>query len=291
MRIAFALIVFIALQGCQKQVKDTSVSCPANTPATVSLVAATFQMGADGTYPEEGPARTINVSSFNIDATEVTNTQFAAFVNATGYVTDAEKPQPGFDKVGAAVFISPNLAQAYWWAFVEGADWRHPEGPDTSIKGHDHDPVVQISHSDAKAYAKWKGRRLPTEAEWEFAARAGSNTLYVWGENRVPDGKHQANTWQGAFPIRNSKMDGFELRAPVRCFPANGFGLYDMIGNVWEWTDTIYQNSAAEPIYTIKGGSFLCAPNYCRRNRASARQPQEAGFSTNHIGFRTVKSE
>ena len=174
------------------------------------------------------------------------------------------------------------------WQFVEGASWRHPEGPNSTIEDRDNDPVVQISLRDAKAYAAWAKRRLPTDAEWEYAAKAGAETLYVWGEEKAPGGKEQANTWQGAFPLTNSKKDGYLRRAPVGCYEPNGFGLYDMIGNVWEWTDTPYENNSEAPQYVIKGGSFLCAPNYCRRYRASAMQPQDADFTTNHIGFRTV---
>jgi len=148
--------------------------------------------------------------------------------------------------------------------------------------------VVQVSHADAKVYAEWAGRDLLTEGMWELAAKGGTDELYVWGNKRVPNGVEQANTWQGAFPVQNTNVDGYFLRAPVGCFKPNGFGAYDMIGNVWEWTDTIYQDNDGEKIYTIKGGSFLCAENYCRRYRASARQPQEAGLPTNHIGFRTV---
>jgi len=228
------------------------------------------------------------VRSFTIDATEVTNAQFAQFVEQTGYVTTAERPQVGFGVPGAAVFTPPSATNPNWWQFIEGANWRHPDGPESTITGRGNDPVVQVSYADAKAYAVWAGRRLPTEAEWEYAAQGGAESFYVWGEARAPDGVEPANTWQGAFPLRNTEADGYKLRAPIGCFAPNGFGLYDMIGNVWEWTDTVYRQSTGEPVYTIKGGSFLCAENYCRRYRASARQPQEAGLSTNHIGFRTV---
>ena len=259
--------------------------------STVSLAAGSAQIGSDKGYPEERPVRRVDIAAFNMDATEVTNGQFARFVNETGYVTSAETIQPGFDKAGAAVFTPPNATNPTWWRFVEGANWRQPEGPESSIKSRDSDPVVQVSHEDAKAYAAWAGRALPSEAQWEYAARAGSQTRYVWGETRTIDGKEQANTWQGAFPIQNTEEDGFLRRAPVGCYSPNAFGLYDMIGNVWEWTDTVYRQSESEPVYVIKGGSFLCAENYCRRYRPAARQPQEAGFPTNHIGFRTVSLE
>lgn len=246
-------------------------------------------IGSDSTYPEEAPKRELAIEGFLIDATEVTNQQFRAFVNATGYVTDAEKIQAGFNTPGGAVFTEPTQANPSWWQFVEGASWKNPEGPNSSIHGRELDPVVQVSLKDAKAYADWRGHRLPSQEEWEYAARAGSDHLYVWGTERAPEGNEQANTWQGAFPIENTADDGFLRRAPVGCFPANEFGLYDMIGNVWEWTDTPFgtQNGAVQ--YVIKGGSFLCAPNYCRRYRAAALQPQDADFTTNHIGFRTVK--
>ena len=191
---------------------------------------------------------------------------------------------------GGAVFVIPSTENPSWWQFVEGANWRKPEGPDSSIEGRDYHPVVQVSLKDAKAYAEWKGRRLPTQEEWEHAAKAGSEDTYVWGNEKAPNGVEQANTWQGAFPLENTSDDGYLRRAPVGCFPSNNLGLYDMIGNVWEWTDTPYGLPSESPQYVIKGGSFLCAPNYCRRYRASALQPQDADFTTNHIGFRTVKS-
>jgi len=289
LRYLVLLAGFLALGACQGA-KPTPIQnvCLTEIPKPIAVKAATTIIGSETTYPEERPIREVVLQAYTIDTTEVTNAQFAEFVAATGYVTSAEKTQPGFDKIGSAVFKPPMATQPTWWHFIEGANWRHPEGPDSSIDGKDTDPVVQVSHADAAAYAAWAGRRLPTEAEWEHAAKAGAETIYVWGEERVPNGKEQANTWQGAFPVQNSLTDGYGLRAPVGCFSPNSFGLYDMIGNVWEWTDSLYQDSAGEPIYTIKGGSFLCAENYCRRYRASARQPQEDGLPTNHIGFRTV---
>ena len=254
----------------------------------VSIPAGRAIIGSETGYPEERPKRQIEITAFDIDATEVTNAQFAAFVGETGYITSAEKIQPGFDANGAAVFVSPDSDNPNWWRFVEGANWRYPEGPGSSIKNRETEPVVQVSHEDAMAYALWKGRVLPTEEQWEYAAKAGSQTQYIWGDDRTIDGAEQANTWQGAFPIENSQDDGYLRRAPVGCYPPNKFGLYDMIGNVWEWTDTIYKQSDTEPMYILKGGSFLCAQNYCRRYRPAAKQPQEAGFPTNHIGFRTV---
>ena len=290
-------VMGIGLIGCQSDDKqenlDTTVNkgnsnCLRTLPAAVFIAAGPAQIGSETAYREEAPVRTVTLKGFDIDATEVTNSQFAAFVTATNYVTDAEKIQAGFNVPGGAVFKSPTATNPSWWQFVEGASWRHPEGPGSSVEGRDFDPVVQVSLRDAKAYAAWAGRRLPTEDEWEYAAKAGADTLYVWGEDRAPNGQEQANTWQGAFPVSNSEDDGYRLRAPVGCFAPNPYGLYDMIGNVWEWTDTPYQSRSEVTQYVIKGGSFLCAPNYCRRYRASALQPQDADFTTNHIGFRTV---
>lgn len=263
-------------------------ACLGEIALSVSIPQGSYQMGSDDAYLEEQPARKVTVDSFDIDVTEVTNAQFTRFIADTGYVTSAEKIQPGFETRGAAVFTPPDASHPTWWRFVEGANWRHPEGPKSSIEGRGQYPVVQISYADAKAYAQWAGRALPSEAQWEYAARAGTQTRYVWGETRTVDGVEQANTWQGAFPVQNTQDDGYLSRSPVGCYPPNSFGLYDMIGNVWEWTDTVYTQGSGEPVYVIKGGSFLCAENYCRRYRPAARQPQEAGFSTNHIGFRTV---
>lgn len=270
--------------------KIISPPCTALSHRIVSLEGGTTQIGHDQAYPEEAPRRTVNIDAFDIDNSEVTNAQFTEFVRATNYVTDAEKIQAGFGVPGGAVFKSPTEANPSWWQFVEGANWKHPEGPETSIENKPNFPVVQISYNDAQAYADWKGRRLPTEAEWEYAAKGGSDSLYVWGEDRIPNGEHQANTWQGAFPIENTEEDGFFMRSPAGCFQPNSYDIYDMIGNVWEWTSTKSNTRSGPLTYTIKGGSFLCAPNFCQRYRASAKQPQEADFTTNHIGFRTVKT-
>ena len=256
-------------------------------PSSVKLEGGSVIIGSNNAYPEERPERRAKVDSFEIDTHEVTNKQFSKFVEDTGYVSDAEKPQPGFDVPGGAVFSSPSAKSPSWWQFVEGANWQHPEGPNSTIEGRDLDPVVKVTLNDARAYSEWAGRRLPTEAEWEFAAKAGANSLYVWGDERAPDGQEKANTWQGAFPIENTMRDGFGLRAPIGCFEPNAFGLYDMIGNVWEWSDASWGDGQSQ---VIKGGSFLCAENFCRRYRASARQAQEANLSTNHIGFRTVRN-
>jgi formylglycine-generating enzyme required for sulfatase activity len=251
------------------------------------------------------------VNGFWIDRTEVTNDQFAAFVRATGYVTVAERtPQfpPGTDvppemrRPGGIVFQAPaagvdmaDLRQ--WWGWVPGADWRHPEGPGSSIAGRGSYPAIQIAHEDAAAYARWRGHRLPSEAQWERAARGGhEGRRYIWGDEPYPGGRQMANSWQGAFPVRNTGDDGFTGLAPVGCFPANDFGLYDMAGNVWEWSSDGFGSRAQvigaagdQPI-SIRGGSWLCAPNYCGRFRPSARQPGDPLTGTTHIGFRTIKT-
>ncbi len=295
----------LVLAACQPlvQTPKTVARCLTSDLAPITLPGGTAVIGSDTAYVEEAPARTLSVAGFSIDATEVTNAQFSRFVEATGYVTQAEKvpdptliPQdapPYLFLPGSAVFKTATPDKPYWWSYVPGANWRHPEGPKSTIDGRAHFPVVQIAFGDAQAYAQWADRRLPRETEWEYAAKAGAATLYPWGDERVPDGQHRANTWQGLFPMDDRAEDGFAGLAPVGCFKPNAFGLYDMIGNVWEWTATPYvqneaQFSSIEPVYTIKGGSYLCADNYCRRYRSSARQPQEAGLGSNHIGFRTV---
>ena len=289
----FVFAFAVAMTGCQpeseqRRIQSAADTCLVSLPGAVTIPGGESPIGRDNAYPEEAPAGIQSFESFNIDAHEVTNDQFEKFVSETGYVTSAEKNQPGFDAPGAAIFHTPTATHPSWWRFVEGANWRAPTGPGSDINEKGSHPVVQISHADAMAYAKWAGRDLPSEAQWEYAARAGANTLYVWGDKLTPAGQHRANTWQGVFPMQNSEDDGYARSAPAGCFKPNAFGLYDMIGNVWEWTDTEYKESSGEKVYAIKGGSFLCAPSYCRRYRASARQPQEAGFSTNHIGFRTV---
>lgn len=262
------------------------LACPLPTTSgphsgMVFVPAATFEMG-DTVYAEEGPPKSISVKGFWMDRTEVTNAEFAAFVKATNYVTTAERP--GHE--GAAVFVLPSgnvdlSSITSWWRYVEGANWRHPGGPGTDINGRDHYPVVAVSHEDAEAYAKWKGRKLPTEEQWERAARANSLTT---PSHEQPKG---ANTWQGIFPVIDTAEDGHTGMAPVGCFKPNPLGLYDMIGNVWELTSTTYANHTPKA-QVIKGGSFLCAPNYCMRYRAGARQPQEADLGTSHVGFRTI---
>jgi formylglycine-generating enzyme len=276
----------------------------------VRIPGGTFLMGSNEYYEEEGPVHAVTVRDFSIDRFAITNAQFSRFIQATGYVTDAERP-PGpadFPEVardelvaGGAVFKPsegmhrPDGSMS-WWQFVPGTNWRHPNGPDSNIADKDDYPVVQVSYNDAGAYARWAGRELPTEEQLEFAARGGlKGKTYAWGDELTPGGRQMANTWQGEFPGQNLAQDGFVGIAPVGCFPANGYGLYDMIGNVWEWSSSPYDASApaAPPsrfLRTIKGGSFLCSPSYCRRYRPAARQSQESGFSTMHLGFRTVSN-
>jgi len=297
------------------------VPCHRPDRSEVHIPGGTFLMGSTKYYVEEGPVHSETVTPFWIDRFDVTNADFAAFVTATHYVTDAEhNPDPADypeipkDKLlpGGAAFTPPSGAMQAtedpmrWWSFVPGADWRHPDGPDSTIVGHDNDPVVQVSYNDALAYARWKGRELPTETQYEYAARGNlDGKTYAWGDELTPGGKYQANVWQGTFPANNTGADGFTGRAPVGCFPPNAYGLYDMIGNVWKWTASPYtiprkngksdlqtntRTPASRLLRVIKGGSFLCAPNYCRRYRPAARQSQETSFSAAHLGFRTVSN-
>lgn len=283
------------LIGCSQENPAMQVSCQdiADTQR-VSLTGGTFQMGSDDGYAEEGPARDVTVGPFEIDVHEVTNAQFAAFVATTGYVTEAELPPPAVEGVplemlqpGSAIFGTPTTRNPSWWQWKVGAHWRAPLGPGSNIDGRGNEPVVHVTLKDAKAYAAWSGGRIPTAAQWEYAARGGlDGAAYAWGEERLPSGKHLANTWQGVFPIQNTQDDGYRSTAPIGCFPPNGYGLYDMIGNVWELVADEAPNGQGT---IIKGGSFLCAANYCRRYRPAAWQVQERGLATNHIGFRTIK--
>lgn len=274
----------------------------------VELPGGSFRMGSNRFYPEETPVRTERVAAFGIERHPVTNTQYAAFVADTGYLTVAERPldpqlYPGVAQAdlqpGAMVFRqTPGPVDLrdwrQWWDWAPGASWRHPFGPDSAC-APDH-PVVQVSYADAIAYAQWAGRRLPTEPEWEYAARAGAETTYPWGEDVTPAGELMANTWQGRFPYRNDGALGWAGTSPVGTFPANGYGLVDMIGNVWEWTSTEFTGRIEKPCclpaddpgvsQALKGGSHLCAPEYCHRYRPAARSPQTRDTATTHIGFR-----
>lgn len=283
-------------------------------PGMVWIPAGTFAFG-DTVYPEEQPVRMTAVDGFWMDRTEVRNDDFAAFVAATGYVTVAERPvdpalhpelPPDMRQPGAVVFTMPHATDGsgrltQWWRYVPGANWRHPGGPRTRIDGRGAFPVVAVTIADAQAYAHWKGRSLPSEAQWEWAARAGQTEAA--SDHAQPAA---ANTWQGLFPVANSGDDGFVGVAPVGCYPPNRHGLHDMIGNVWELTTDRWSASHAAPAgaghdpaapllraganaqRVIKGGSFLCAPNYCMRYRAGARQPQDDDLAVSHLGFRTV---
>jgi formylglycine-generating enzyme required for sulfatase activity len=285
-----------ACSGPQPEAPATVAAAPA-TPACglaeqqvgtfVTVPEGAVEMGANAMYPEEKPARTVHVAAFSTQVHEVTNAQFERFVAATGYVTDAERSSASSDPAGgSALFVMPDTARGGGWMLKRGATWKTPGGPGTGIARHMNEPVVHVSLADAHAYAAWAGGRLPTEEEWEYAAASG----LADPDNRFSgamdaDGKPIANFWQGIFPVSNDVADGFAGAAPVGCFPASKLGLYDMIGNVWEWTDTPY----APGSNTIKGGSYLCAENYCARYRSAARQGQEVDFSSNHIGFRIVK--
>jgi formylglycine-generating enzyme len=299
----------------------------------VFIHGGSFRMGSDAHYPEEAPAHLVTVGDFWIDRTPVTNRQFRKFVNETGYVTVAEITPNADDypgalphmlKAGSLVFTPPQASVdlrdwSQWWNFKFGANWRRPYGPGSSISGLDDHPAVHIAYRDAEAYANWASKDLPSEAEWEFAARGGlDGAEFAWGDAFTPGGKHMANTWQGEFPRQNLAIDGHERTSPVRAFQPNGYGVYDMIGNVWEWTtdwwSAKHQADAAKPCCipenprggpqedsfdprqpkikiprkVIKGGSHLCAPNYCRRYRPAARHAEPVDTSTSHLGFRCV---
>ena len=301
----------------------------------IALPGGTFAMGSERFYPEEAPVRRVSVDAFRIDATPVTNRQFGAFVAATGYVSFAElapdpKDYPGMlpelAHPGSLVFepteAPVDLRQPSWWQFRLGANWRSPQGPGATLdRLHDH-PVVHVAHSDAEAYAAWAGKVLPTEAEWEWAARGGlADADYAWGNELAPGGAMLANYWQGAFPHANSLADGWLRTSPVRTYPANGYGLYDMIGNVWEWTadwfavpkikrkkpghccvpanprggtrggSIVKTDPIRIPRKVMKGGSHLCAESYCQRYRPAARYAQPVDTTTGHVGFRCVVRE
>jgi sulfatase modifying factor 1 len=308
------------------------------SPAPINLnmiwiPGGTFRMGSGKHYPEEAPAHRVSVDGFWIDRTPVTNREFRKFVNATDHITFAEIPPnpeeypgalPHMLKAASLVFTPPKHAidtrdWSQWWKFKSGANWRRPCGPGSSINGLDDHPVVHVAYCDAEAYAKWAGKELPTEAEWEFAARGGlDGAEFAWGDEFAPGGKHLANTWQGEFPRQNLCTDGFERTSPVTAFPANGYGLHDMIGNVWEWTSDWWsakhqadapktccipenprggseaashdscQPNIRIPRKVLKGGSHLCAPNYCRRYRPAARHAEPIDTSTSHVGFRCI---
>jgi formylglycine-generating enzyme len=298
----------------------------------VALPAGRFRMGSTDFYPEEGPVREVELDGFLIESGPVTVAQFVEFVAATGYVTLAERApeaadypdaDPSLLVAGSAVFRPtpgpvPLDDPRRWWAYVPGADWRHPWGPDSDNSGRVDHPVTHVAFEDAEAYARWAGRELPSEAQWEYAARGGlDGARFAWGEEPAPGEELMANFWQGEFPWRNSGAKGWQGTSPVGLFPANGYGLHDVTGNVWEWTSDFYSYApgagaspccrprnprvetaegsydrgrpgAETPRRVVKGGSHLCAPSYCLRYRPAARQPEAVDTSTSHIGFRCI---
>jgi formylglycine-generating enzyme required for sulfatase activity len=312
-------------------------------PGMVWVPGGEFTMGTDDRigWADERPAHRVRVDGFWMDETDVTNAQFAAFVEATGYVTTAERPVDAWEILrqlppgtaappkenlvpGSLVFLptsgpvrtaGPGVHRQ-WWRWTPGANWRHPEGPGSSIEGREDHPVVHVSWHDAVAYAKWAGKRLPTEAQWEFAARGGlEGKTYAWGDEAFSEKEPQCNCWQGEFPNKNTAKDGYERTSPVKAFAPNGFGLYDMTGNVWQWCSdwydvALYRERAGQgvvvnptgpersrdprqpyaPLRCQKGGSFLCHPSYCLRYRPSARHGCTPDTGMSHVGFRCVKS-
>ncbi len=349
MRFIFILVITSFFISCSRPADDKATP-KENTPAVspddtaqrpagmVWIPGGEFTMGTDDpdSYEYERPAHRVRVSGFWMDATEVTNAQFRTFVNATGYITTAEK-KPDWDQLkkqlppgtpkpddlvlspGSLTFSPPPYSvslddYSQWWTWTNGADWKHPGGPGSTIDGKDNHPVVHISYDDAAAYAEWAGKRLPTEAEWEFASRGGhEGRRYSWGDEFNPDGKFMANTFQGVFPGRNSGDDGYTGSSPVKSFPPNDYGLYDIIGNCWEWTLDYYNVNYYEELaqagiainptgaqkpydpmepyadkHVTRGGSFLCTENYCVNYRPSARQGTAFDSGMSHISFRCV---
>ncbi len=292
---------------------------PRSREGMVFVPGGTFRMGSENFYEDERPVRAATVSGFWMDRTPVTNADFASFVEATNYVTIAETaPDPAdypgmlpeLARAGSILFVPPKQrvdvsGPPVWWQYVFGACWHAPFGPGSNVEQIADHPVVHVAYPDALAYACWAGKELPTEAEWEYAARGGMDgATYAWGETFRPGGVRMAKTWEGDFPHRNAAPPGQKRTSPVGSYPANGYGLFDMIGNVWEWTPD--RNNAAQatdapkccggdiaeagtiPTHVTKGGSHLCAPSYCQRYRPAARWPQTIDTSTSHLGFRCV---
>jgi formylglycine-generating enzyme len=321
-----------AAEANRSRVQRAELAGPAPRPGMVWIPDGAFRMGSDRFYPEERPVRETRVAGFWIDRHPVTNQQFSRFAAATGYRTVAERaPDPALYPgappenlvAGSMVFVPTagpvdlgNPAQ--WWVWTPGADWRHPRGPRSDLAGLARHPVVHVALEDVEAYCAWAGAALPTEAEWEYAARGGRDqAIFTWGDEERPNGRFMANTWQGHFPWRNSQEDGYVYTSPVGRFPANGYGLLDMAGNVWEWTSDWYAVASPQPAASccmsgprdaaaraasvnpaaarfriprkvVKGGSHLCAPSYCFRYRPAARQPQDVDTGMSHLGFRCV---
>jgi formylglycine-generating enzyme required for sulfatase activity len=336
--VVYAVTDFIRSHPSPSQNREPGPRPDEQVARMVWIPGGEFSMGSDDYGMEnERPSRRVRVDGFWMDEHDVTNAEFRRFVEATHYVTTAERkpdweemrkqlppgtPKPDDSKFvpGSLVFSPPGQAVPLndlsgWWRWVAGANWRHPAGPDSDIDGKDDFPVVQVSWDDAVAYANWAGKRLPTEAEWEFAARGGlERKRFAWGDEFRPGGKHMANTWQGEFPVKDTAEDGFAGTSPVRSFPSNGYGLYDMAGNVWQWCSDWYRadeharrgkelsvnpsgpSKAYDPAdpfapgRVIKGGSFLCSVSYCESYRPSARRGRTPDTGSSHVGFRCVKS-
>jgi len=329
----FKSLLFSLLISCLLfTLPTTAKASPSKTPGNnscpegmVFIPGGTFNIGDNEHYPSEHAAKDVTVNNFCLDQYEVTNAQFAKFVEETDYLTIAERPlsQEQFPnlseeerKPGSLVFQmaepgAKKIGYLSWWKWTPGTDWRHPLGPESNIKEKENYPVVQVAYKDVEAYAQWAGMTLPTEAQWEYAARGGlDDATYSWGKQYSAK---KANTWQGLFPVVNTKADGYKGTAPVGSFEPNGYGLYDITGNVWEWTSDWYRTGhdqiahSVNPTgpsekesfdprdptvakHVIKGGSYLCAPNYCSRYRPAARESQSPDTGTTHIGFRLVKA-
>ena len=333
------LSTFLIVVSCSSS-KEQEKHITEIPPEMVLIPSGTFTMGgrSDQAYADEFPQHQVKVSAFLMDETEVTNAQFKAFVEATGYVTTAERavdweelkkqlpsgtPKPADSLLagGSLIFEKTNKPVelndvSQWWVWTIGANWRQPEGPHSDIEQKMNHPVVHVSWEDANAYAKWAGKRLPTEAEWEWASMGGlENAKYPWGDEHVESAYEKANFWQGVFPFQNHKLDGFDASAPVKSFPPNGYGLYDMAGNVWEWcidkydvrSYTVNANSGLlenpsgseeyydprephTPKHVIRGGSFLCNDSYCSGYRTSRRMSSSRDSGFNHTGFRCARS-
>jgi len=320
----------------RSQAMDAYAVKPGAAAKMTRVPGGTFRMGSNDHYPEEAPVHSVAVDGFWIDTNPVTNAEFARFVAATGHVTFAEIPpdardypdaKPEMLYAGSLVFRATTRPVhlrdwSQWWEFRRGADWRHPYGSGSTLEGLDDHPVVHVAYADALAYAHWAGKDLPTEAEWEYAARGGlDGAAFAWGDVMRPGGRIMANNWQGQFPWKNTREDGFEATSPVGAFPPNGYGLFDMIGNVWEWTQDFWapkhagdatkscciprnprraddaesydplQPAIRIPRRVLKGGSFLCAPNHCRRYRPAARHAEAVDTSACHVGFRCVRRD
>jgi sulfatase modifying factor 1 len=281
-----------------------------STEDMVLIPAGTFRMGTDDPsgFPAdgEGPIREVRLDAFYVDITPVTNAAFRRFVTATSYVTEAERFGWSFVFVGDMAEADrdvPSVSGVEWWRRVEGANWMHPEGPSSNVNDRADHPVVQVSWNDAVAYAAWAGKRLPTEAEWECAARGGlDQKIYAWGDELTPEGVHLCNIWQGTFPVLNTAEDGYASVSPVRAFPPNGFGLYSATGNTWEWcadwfhsgfhADATRLNPVGPPegsARVLKGGSYLCHRSYCNRYRVAARSSNTPDSATTNMGFRCVR--